>query len=506
MGLSSKHPSYVKILRDWNLMSDVHAGERKIKEAGDLYLPVTAGQKADGMVTGQPGKAAYDAYRTRAVFPNSVKDAIESMLGVMHHKPPVIELPSAMEPMLEEATLFGESLELLLQRINEQQLITGRIGLLLDVADNAPVGTTLPYIATYQAATILNWDDGSIGSPLKQKLNLVILDESEQVRITDFQWEFKRKYRALVLGDPQENVATGIYATGTFDDQTASFSAANLITPSIAGKTLDEIPFVFINAKDIVPMPDAPPLLGLGNLALTIYRGEADYRQSLFMQGQDTLVVIGAIGTTGESGESTFRTGANASIELPAGQGVDAKFIGVKSEGLTEMRESLENDYNKASQKGGQLIDSVSREKESGDALKIRVAARTATLNQIVIAGAFGLEQTLKIAARWMGLDDTKVVVTPNLDFADDSLDGKTLNEWMTAKALGAPLSLRTIHGRMHERELTDLTFEEELAEIEKEKDLDLTFNEGAKDADFDRSQEAADLAAERAAEAEGAE
>lgn len=502
MALSSKHPAHTKILPDWNLMSDVHAGERKIKDQGDKYLPITSGQRADGMNAGQPGKAAYDAYRARAVFPNSVKDAVEAMLGVMHHKPPVIELPSAMEPMLEKATLFGESLELLLQRINEQQLITGRLGLLLDVMDNASVGT-LPYIATYQAATILNWDDGMIGSPVLQKLNLVILDESENVRIADFNWEFKRKYRALILGDALLNESTGIYSTGTFDDQATSFSQANLVMPSIAGKTLDEIPFVFINAKDIVPMPDAPPLLGLGNLALTIYRGEADYRQALFMQGQDTLVVIGAVSQGGEvPGEQTFRTGANASIELPAGKGVDAKYIGVNSDGLTEMRESLENDYSKADQKGGQLIDSVSREKESGDALKIRVAARTATLNQIVIAGAFGLEQVLKIAARWMGFDDDKVVVTPNLDFADDSLDGKTLNEWMTAKALGAPLSLRTIHERMHERELTDLTFEEEIAEIEKEKDLDLTFSEGEKDLDFDRGQEAADLAAAREAEA----
>ena len=282
-----------------------------------------------------------------------------------------------------------------------------------------------------------------------------------------------------------------------FDEDATTFSEAQLVTPSIGGSMLDEIPFVFINAKDVVPQTDAPPLLGLGRLALTIYRGEADYRQSLFMQGQDTLVVIGAI-SSGVEGETTFRTGANASIELPSGQGHDAKYIGVDSKGLVEMRSALENDYRLASEKSGQLIDSVSREKESGDALKIRVAARTATLNQIVLAGAFGLEQVLKIAARWLGQDDSKVKVMPNLDFADDSLDGKTLNEWMTAKALGAPLSLRTIHSRMKERELTELDFEEELEEIEKEKELDLTFSEGSKDADFDRSQEAAELAAAR--------
>ena len=475
MAISSKHPQYIERAPDWDLMHDVHAGERTIKGETNKYLPITAGQLADGMNANQSGKAAYTSYLQRAVFPNSVKDAVEAMLGVMHHKPPVIELPKAMEPMLESVTLNGESLEMLLQRINEHQLITGRLGLLLDVPDQAAINT-LPYIAIYQAGTILNWDDGSIGAPVKQNLNLVILNESEQVRIKNFEWEFKRKYRALVLGTVMDNESVGIYSTGTFTEDGAGFDEALLIQPSIRGKTLDEIPFVFINTKDIVPSPDAPPLLGLGQLALTIYRGEADYRQALFMQGQDTLVVIGAVtGNVNDEGvETSFRTGANAAIELPGGPGNNAKFIGVDSSGLSEMRSALENDYRQASEKSGQLIDSVSREKESGDALRIRVAARTATLNQIVLAGAFGLEQSLKMAARWIGADDTQVKVTPNLDFADDSLDGKTLNEWMTARALGAPLSLLTIHNRMHERELTDMTFEEEIEQIEAERDLEL--------------------------------
>ncbi|MBD4208505.1 hypothetical protein GUH47_21445, partial [Xanthomonas citri pv. citri] len=53
---------------------------------------------------------------------------------------------------------------------------------------------------------------------------------------------------------------------------------SDYIEPTIRGKTLNRIPFVFINSKDIVARPDDPPLLGLVNLALAIYRGDADYR------------------------------------------------------------------------------------------------------------------------------------------------------------------------------------------------------------------------------------
>lgn len=469
MAIDSKHPQYADHSPDWGLMRDTHAGERQIKDQGERYLPVTAGQREDGMRRNQSGWRAYEAYKKRASFPDIVTAAVEAMLGVMHHKPPVIELPDKMEPLREIATLEGESLEMLLRRINEEQLITGRLGLLPDVQDGAPVGST-PYIAMYHAETILNWDSGARDDLVLRNLNLVVLDESEHERDGNFEWKMQQKYRVLVLGeiDANEPTGVGVYQTGVFRDSKTNFSVAGMVTPSLAGKNLDFIPFTFINAKDVVPAPDHPPLLGLGRLAVTIYRGEADYRQGLFMQGQDTLVVIGETDP-----DKVHRTGANASINLPVGG--EAMFIGVESSGLKEQRAALENDRGEAAQKGGQLLDSVSRQKESGDALKIRVAARTATLNQIALAGAFGLQSTLRHIAVWMGADPEKVVVTPNLDFVDDALEGKTLVEYMSAKQMGAPLSLRSIHTLMEERDLTELTFEEELAELATEEALDLT-------------------------------
>jgi len=168
--------------------------------------------------------------------------------------------------------------------------------------------------------------------------------------------------------------------------------------------------------------------------------------------------------------------GANASIVLPTGG--EAKFIGVDSAGLSEMRTALENDRAEASQRGGQLLDAVSRQKESGEALRIRVVARTATINQIAKTGAFGLEQSLKQIARWIGANDAEVSVTPNLDFVDDGLNAKELVEFLTAKSLGAPISTKTIHKIMEEKGVTELDLAEELAEIESEDPIGGTTNE----------------------------
>ena len=99
MAVDSKHPLYSEFLADWEQLRDCYRGERIVKEAGTRYLPATSGMESDGMeTTTSPGFKAYVAYRTRARYPDFVKEAVESMLGVMHNKPPQIELPAKMEP------------------------------------------------------------------------------------------------------------------------------------------------------------------------------------------------------------------------------------------------------------------------------------------------------------------------------------------------------------------------------------------------------------------------
>lgn len=463
MSLSNKHPDYSVYLQDWELMRDCYRGERVIKDKGEVYLPATAGMRFDGMLIGQTGYFVYNAYKQRAIFHDYVKEAVQSMIGMMHCKPPIIKLPPKLEPLREYATVEGDTLENLLRFINEEQLITGRIGLLLDLPSNPREGLVLPYIARYKTENIINWDDGTTEELTLPKLNLVVLDESSYQRESNFSWTYKNKWRVLILGTSEANEASGFYKTGLFTDESSSIVETNLITPSILGNSLDEIPFVIVNSKDIISKVDDPPLIGLAQLALAIYRGEADYRQNLFMQGQDTLVVSG-------SAEENFRVGTGATIMLP--QGGEAKYIGVTAVGLPEQRLALENDKMAASTKAGQMIDTRSRERESGDALKTRIGAQTATLNRIALTGAAGLENLLKIAAKWVGANPEEVSVKPNLDFANEQLISRSLVELVTAKNMGAPLSMESLHNLMRDKGLTDMDFEEELDKISEEEPI----------------------------------
>lgn len=494
MAIDSKHPLYAHYIDDWCLMRDAKEGERAVKDKGVKYLPATPGQILDGVDNpNKPGYTAYQNYKKRAVFPDYVDDAVKTYLGLLHQKPAVFELPPAMEPLLSKATNQGESLLALLRRLNEEQLTTGRIGLMLDMPENPDPTSPLPYITTYIVEDMINWDESDDHNGVNA-LNLVVLDETKYERDNDFNWELKERYRVLQLvdqsaiasGEPQiaeENAhgtegpdiaidridvterpfASRVYMAGVFE-RGHNPSPSMLKPPLLRGVPLEEIPFVFLNSQDILPAPDKPPLLGLGKMCLAIYRGEADYRYSLYMQGQDTLVVIGNT-TKGEDEE--MRVGAGSRIDVDMGG--DAKYIGVSSTGLAEQRVSIENDRKLAERLAGQLIQPGKNSQESGEALKTRMAGQVATLFQMAMASALALENILKIAARWMGQDPEKVKVSPNLEFVSQALTGQDVLQMMTARTMGAPLSFKSMHDKFIDSSLTSMTYEEELDQIAEE-------------------------------------
>lgn len=506
MGLESTHPDYDKRAPQWIEMRDFYEGEDQVKSKRETYLPATKGMKLDGMrtVNGTPqiGAETYESYLKRAVFPDYVTEGVEFYVGLLHEKPATIELPAVMEPLRERATKFGESLQNLLRRVNEEQLITGRVGLLLDLPKNPDPKNPIPYIALYIAEAIRNWDDGENDNIDEiSSLNLVVLDESGYKRGAGLEWDKVVRYRVLQLGDLllNEPEGTSTYKQGLFESSAGvpTMDPSLMMEPAIRGTTLERIPFVFINSKDVVPTPDRPPLMGLGKKCLTIYRGEGDYRQNLFMQGQDTLLIAGDLKKMEDdpsqlaSTDTPIRTGAGSVIHVE--QGGTAEYIGVSGEGLSEQREALQNDKKDAENKAGRLLDNSSGDAESGDALQTRVAAQTATLKSIARTSATGLQVLLRICAKWMGASPEEVKVIPHLDFSESDLAGRDLVDLMTARSLGAPISLKSVHALQVKRGLTEMTYEDETAELENE-DAELIARGVLSDPELERKQAEFDM------------
>lgn len=468
--ISSKHPEYDNYSDEWETLRDFLRGEPQVKRKAHRYLPPTAGMKLDGYPEiGAPGTTNYMNYIHRAVFHNFPLDAQTSMISILHAKPPVIELPEAMQPLMDKATKGGLSLSAFLQKVNMEQIAIGRVGIMADLPEKGGDVNAIPLLSTYTGESIINWDDGEFDKDY-QTFNLVVLNESGKARVNGFDWEMRERYRVLRLAG-NETDDTGVptpqgdYEQCVFDKD-GVLATENWKTPVIGGRPAPRIPFVIINACDVHSSPDAPPLSSLAALTAAIYRAEADYRQNLFMQGQDTLVVKGIVRS--DDGKAPLRTGAGARIEVESEHG-DAKFIGVSGQGLPEQRQALESDKSEAVDRSMQLISVRRTQRESGEALHTRVAARTVTLRTLALAGAAGLQQILRTIAEWKGLDPQTVKVTPNLDFADDSTSSKEFVELLTARAQGLPLSYQSLHTLMVDRGFTTMDYEEELALVKKE-------------------------------------
>ena len=477
--ISDPHPDYAARRPDRVMMFDTSEGQRHSKSKTTQYLPATSGMRALSSTPTKldgEGLALFTAYLTRAYFPDLVKETVRALTGILNREPANIELPEALEDMREISTAKGESLNDLLIKIQMNQLLYGRLGLLLDVDPNRD----LPIIVPYPAPQILNWDDLTKTNDPKQiqddarpdalrTLIMTVLDETRFERDTGdlFTWNLVSRYRALSLGE------TGtVYTTHVERDGNKQAD----VVPQIRGKTLDEIPFTFINTSDLATQPGEVPLINLANLALAIYRGEADHRSALFMSGQDTLVITGYDIAQGDSdgnpsADAKPIIGSGAYLNIPAADG-DAKFIGPNSQALAEQRTSLNDDYTRAGEEGVKLLSSGAGA-EAAETLKIKVAGRTASLQTIAMTSASGLENALRQAAVWVGADPEEVKVEPNLDFIEDTQDPKDLIAYATAKKSKVPLSWKSVHNLLRQKDYTELTFEEELEQIEEEADMD---------------------------------
>lgn len=434
--VDTKHPAYVGMADKWELMRDTTAGETAVKGAGETYLPKPSGFSAqdDG------GRALYDAYQKRAQFAEIVEPTIRGMVGVIHRTEAQISMPDAMQPLWERATKDGLPLEALHRRITSELLTNGRYSLL---ADAATEGSDLPWLAGYSAEALINWADDR---------SMFVLDESGLKR-EGFRWEQQQRFRVLDLREGQYSVQTYTGAEKTPGGEVQPKGRGNA--------SLGQIPFVVIGARDLSLAPELPPLVGVARSAIALYQLSADYRWQLFMTGQETLVII--------NGDAPGAVGAGAVIAIKQGSGSeeagrpDVKYVGPAGTGIAAHRMAIQDERQAAAQAGARLFSNEGKSAESGDALRIRFAAETATLTSIAQSSAQGLEKALRHIAVMIGQDPEKVVVKPNLSFVDSTLTPQEAFALVSVWQSGA-LSKQTLYDNLQRGEIAsaERSFEEE--------------------------------------------
>lgn len=386
MDYKTKHPALTpERIDEYKLMRNAMDGESAVKRAGVLYLRKPGGFSSQTDL----GVAAYEAYKDRAQFPEILAPSVAAMVGIVHGQDIKIELPTAMEFLLEDADGDGLPLEAFHRRVTRAMLVIGGDAILAD----APTGGGNPYLVEYSRDAVINWDD-----------DFFVLDECGMVR-NGFAWQQQEKYRVLSFD--------GGYVQEVYTD---GVGPVDVPVTGKGGGRLPRIPFAVGSALDISPRIVPPPLIGVARAAKAIYQLSADYRHQLFWSGQETLVAI--------NGDAPTAVGAGVVHSMMGAEGStpDLKYVSPSCSGIEAHKIAMEDNRTAAVQAGARLLEQSDQVQESGAARSLRFASETATLTSIAMASCGLLERALRNVAMILGLPEDQVVVTPPADLLDRTM------------------------------------------------------------------------------------
>lgn len=425
------------LLDIWFLIRDSIEGEPAIKgEFGvraNYYQTSIFGQRQARKYLPQPNpldtslenQERYKQYVKRAVWYNFTSRTRDGLVGQVFLRPPVVEMPSSLDPLDVNADGQGMSLEQVAKRATQSALSYGRAGLLTDfpTTDGAlskeqmSKGNIQPIIRHYYPWQIRNW--ATIQRGAKQVLSLVVLEEINMIEVDDFALEEELCYRVLRL-DPSSftyNVETHTEVKGTRGSNkgkpTGKFEIETFTPTDHNGKPLDEIPFQFVGSEANDIWPDRPPLYDLASLNIAHYRNSADYEEACFITGQPTPVITGVTEQWVENVlKGAIQLGSRGSISLPVGG--DAKLLQASPNQMP--LEAMKAKEEQAISLGAKLVQHQKTVRTATEVM-VDTTSESSTLHNVAKNVSAAMEQNLRWACLFTGDGEAEIKYQLNTEF-----------------------------------------------------------------------------------------
>ena len=387
----------------------------------------------------------------RAAYYGAVGRSIDGFVGAIVRKPPGIKLPVKMEVFEKDATASGIGLTEFIKKLSCEDLLVGRVGILVDFDDDAKRA----YLASYTAESITNWGQ-----------DFVVLKESAFLQDGTDRFALKEieQYRELSIDDGIYKVRIWRRKNSDVKGETDDWIVFEELTPAKHGVVLKEVPFFWLSCFGQSDKIEKPPLLALVDVALSHYRSSADLEHGRHFTALPTLYVTGVIDTT-----SPIHVGAEAAISLsdPNSKVGYAEFSG---QGLGSLERALEEKEHMMAVLGGAVFADQRKGVEAAETARIRTSGETSLLMGIVNSVEETLEAALRKAAEWMNVavtNEDAIDIAINRDFVDITLDPQTLTALLKSYLSGA-ISLETFLFSIEKAEMLapDRSIEQEIAAI----------------------------------------
>lgn len=453
--VNNKNKDWARNRFVWRAVRDAIAGTNAVKRANEVYLPIPSGfliedtpasmsqvqtASAEGVENREDylrqnapyyhRNPAYRGYLQRARFPELAMHTMRGLLGIATKNPAVVKLPSSIAYMEESATVDGDSLEELFVYSLSEVLQTGRLSLVVDVNDK----TNEVHIAPHRTESFINWKE-----KINENLTMAVYESKVEEQSLKDEFEVEEKTVNIVYTFANEAQAATVEGGEVGDvfvrryvDGTESVNDATV--PNLQGTKFEDLPIVNIGSINNDATIDPAPLLGIAEIAYSIYRKDADLSQAQYMTCNPNLVITGCDDTDAEGNPTGVPNVVGSTVALIIGN-PEAKVFYTKTDtsALDHVLGSIEKLFEEGATYGAALVGPSKGGAESTDTMKIRQGAQGATLVSVVKNVAKGIEDALKKAAQISGASEDSVQFAVTTDFAERMLDPAMLTALVAA-------------------------------------------------------------------------
>lgn len=469
--VSFQRKDYSDALEAWQLVDDVVAGEKAVKEGGTTYLP-----KPNPHDDSKENKDRYKNYIARAVFYNATGRTLQGLVGAVFRKTPELQVVGSLDYVDDDIDGAGVSIFQQSQSALRAVLKQGRLGLLVDYpAISAPAsradmasGMIRSTVTMYSASQIINWRTEQVGA--QHKLTLVVLAEQHETVSEDgFGLDTEPQMRVLrFAGEVDANGAEGPkrYSVEIWrkvgDEQ--KWTRVEAYTPLRAsGGQWEEIPFTFVGANNNDASIDPSPLYDMAVINIAHYRNSADYEDSVFFCGQVQPWITGLDEQWRDwLTEQGIYVGSRSPLLLP-----ENSAYGMEQAGENSMVKGAMD------QKEDQMVALGARLVQPGTAVKTATEAQADNESEhsvLSLAASNVSEAYTKVLvwmAEFMGGEGGEQVYQLNQDFAEHRLDPQMLTAliqaWQSGKLPESDLWAQLRKFGVVDPEKTDEELREEL-------------------------------------------
>lgn len=419
MPVDSAWAGFDKYKKEWLLMEDCLEGQGAITKRGTTYLPKLSDHQSDN---------SYKAYKNMGVFLGATAITISGLTGIIMRKPPNIESNIELDQS-KPVTLEGLNFIGLCKLCASKLLTYGYLGCLVDI----PKGGGEPYVVQYDPSNIINVQVTYIDG--KETLTMVVLKETISNPSEDeFETTSQDRYRVLRL-------VNGIYSVELWvskDNKSIEWEVVDVTIPSIMGKELDFIPFVFLGSVSNSSQPSKPPLLDLAYLNIKHWQLSTDYYYGLHICALPTPWAAGF--EIGQSSEFYIGPSKAWVSEDPAARCGYLEFTGA---GMDAVRKGLEGIVRQMALVGSRMLEESKNVGEAAEAVERRQSSDIAALSGVATSLDNGMSQILKFMLIFKNKFDATVKVSVNRDFVSSRLTPQDIQALLSALIQGS-LSLDT--------------------------------------------------------------